>query len=224
MNYFYGMKIKELTLFTTNLEAQQEFYTQVLALPLICTDAEKFTIKVGVSSLTFVKSERANPAHFAFGISSNKIQQALEWIQKRTEILLCDGKAVADFSNWNAEALYFYDIDGNIVEFISRKNKVEVSKQPFSTTDILSICEIGIVSTAIEAIYNELNAMRSIEIYDGSFERFCALGNPEGLFILVNNTKKKWYPTLEEAHPADFYIKGDYNFAFLNGAIVTEKA
>ena len=41
--------------------------------------------------------------------------------------------------------------------------------------------------------------------------------------ILVNNTKKKWFPTQEEAFVADFHIKGDYNFAFLNGKIVPEK-
>ncbi|MGH1386230.1 VOC family protein [Kordia sp.] len=218
------MKINELTLFTTNLEAQQEFYTQVLEMPLVAASAGTFTIKVGASSLTFVKSERIYPAHFAIAISPNKIQQALEWTQQRTEILLCEGETVADFSNWNAEALYFYDIDGNIVEFISRKDTNNVSTDPFSTTDILSVCEIGIVSTHIETIYNQLNAMRPIAIYDGGFERFCAVGTSEGLFILVNNIKKKWFPTQEEAHPADFYIKGDYNFAFLNGTIVTEKA
>ncbi|MFK7748966.1 MAG: VOC family protein, partial [Kordia sp.] len=73
------MQINELTLFTTNLEAQKHFYTQVLELPLVAASAGTFTIKVGASSLTFVTSEHTNPAHFAFAISSNKIQQALEW-------------------------------------------------------------------------------------------------------------------------------------------------
>ncbi|WP_298519184.1 VOC family protein [uncultured Kordia sp.] len=217
------MQISELTLFTTNLEAQQHFYTQVLELPLVAADTENFTVKIGVSSLTFVKSERANPAHFAINISSYKIQQALQWIQKRVAVLLCEGEAIADFSNWNAEALYFYDKDGNIVEFIARKDLDVINTHPFSASDLVSISEIGIVSTDNKAIYEQLNAMRPIEVYDGNFERFCALGNAEGLFILVNNTKKKWYPTLEEAYPADFHIKGDYNFAFLNGTIVTEK-
>jgi len=217
------MKINELTLFTTNFEAQQHFYTQVLELPLVVADAEKFTVKMGVSSLTFVKSEQTNPAHFAIAISSYKIQQALEWTQKRIEILLCEGEAIADFSNWNAEALYFYDEDGNIVEFISRKDSDKINTHPFSTTDVLSICEIGIVSPEIEAIYHQLNAIRPIEFYDGNLERFCALGTDEGLFILVNNRLKKWFPTQEEAYPADFHIKGDYNFGFVNGTIVAEK-
>lgn len=218
------MKISELTLYSTNLEAQQHFYTQVLELPLVVADAEKFTVKVGVSSLTFVKSDRAHPAHFAINISSYKIQQALDWVQKRTNILLCDGEVIADFSGWNAEALYFYDKDGNIVEFIARRDLDIINTHPFSTADIISISEIGIVSNDNEAIYHAINAMRPIEMYDGSFDRFCVLGTAEGLFILVNNTKKKWYPTLEDAFPADFHIKGDYNFAYINGRIITEKA
>ncbi|AXG70087.1 hypothetical protein KORDIASMS9_02316 [Kordia sp. SMS9] len=217
------MQISELTLFTTNLEAQQHFYTNVLELPLVSAFAGTFTVKVGVSTVTFVKSERIHPAHFAINISSYKIKQALKWIQKRTDILLCDGKPIADFSNWNADALYFYDKDKNIVEFIARRDLDVINTHPFSTADILNISEIAIVSDDNEAIYHQINVMRPIEIYDGSFDRFCVLGNAEGLFILVNNTKKKWYPTQEDAFPADFHIKGDYNFAFINGKIVTEK-
>ena len=133
------MKISELTLFTTNLEAQQQFYTQVLELPLVATTVESFTVKLGVSSLTFVKAERSIPAHFAINISSYKIQEALAWTQKRTDILLCDGEPIADFSGWNAEALYFYDKDGNIVEFIARKDLDVINTHPFSTADILNI-------------------------------------------------------------------------------------
>lgn len=217
------MKISELTLYTTNLEDQKQFYTQVLELPLLSSEEKRFTIKIGVSSLTFIKAERFNPAHFAINISSNKIQEALHWIQKRTEILPCEGEDIADFSNWNAEALYFYDADENIVEFIARKDLNNINKNPFSVTDLVSISEIGIVSTDNKAIYKQLQEIHSISIYDGNLERFCALGNEEGLFILVNNTKKKWFPTQEEALIADFQLKGDYNFAFTNGKIITEK-
>ena len=217
------MKINELTLYTTNLEQQKHFYTHLLELPLMSSDTEKFSVKIGVSVLTFIASSTTNSAHFAINISSYKIQEALQWILKRTNILWFEGKQIVDFSNWNAESLYFYDEDGNIVEFIARKNLKIVNTHPFSTTDLLNISEIGIVSNDNESIYNQLNAMRSISIYDGDLEGFCAIGNEEGLLILVNNTKKKWFPTQEEAFVADFQIKGDYNFAFLDGKIVREK-
>ncbi|WP_430409732.1 VOC family protein [Kordia sp.] len=217
------MQIRELTLFTTNLEDQKQFYTHVLELPLVSSDQEKFTIKIGTSLLTFVTAKTSNPAHFAINISSYKIQEALHWIQKRTEILGCEGEQIADFSNWNAKALYFYDNDGNIVEFIARKDLEIVNTHPFSSTDLVNISEIGIVSNDNKIIYEQLQAIRPIAIYDGNLDRFCALGNAEGLFILVNKTKKKWFPTQEEAFVADFQLKGDYNFAFTNGKIITEK-
>lgn len=217
------MQISELTLFTTNLEAQKAFYTTVLELPLLFADAEKFTVKMGVSSLTFVKREHTHPAHFAINISSYKIQEALLWMQKRTEILLCEGKLIADFSNWNAEAFYFYDADRNIVEFIARKDLNIVNTHPFSVSDLQSISEIGIATDDLKLVYDQLNTLRPIEIYDGNFDRFCALGNAEGLFILVHTNKKKWFPTNEKIKTADFHITGDYNFAFVNGKIVTEK-
>lgn len=217
------MKISELTLYTINLEEQKQFYTQVLELPLLSFDKESFTVKIGISLLTFEKVKTANPAHFAINISSDKIQEALHWIQKRTEILPCEGEDIADFSNWNAEALYFHDADKNIVEFIARKDIDSVNTDPFSILDLISISEIGIVSEDNKAIYEQLQMIHPIPIYDGNLERFCALGNAEGLFILVNKTKKKWFPTQEEAFVADFQLKGDYNFAFTNGKIITEK-
>jgi hypothetical protein len=61
--------------------------------------------------------------------------------------------------------------------------------------------------------------MKKIPIFDGDFSSFCALGNDEGLFILIDKNKKKWFPTNDVAHASDIIVKGDYNFAFKNGTI-----
>ncbi|GAA3610218.1 hypothetical protein GCM10022396_29250 [Flavivirga amylovorans] len=84
---------------------------------------------------------------------------------------------------------------------------------------LLSISEIGIVATNLESIYNSINNIKSIPVFDGSLERFCALGNENGLFILINKTIKTWHPTQEEAFTSNFIIKGDYNFSYENGEI-----
>ncbi|MDD7886522.1 hypothetical protein [Flavivirga sp. 57AJ16] len=61
--------------------------------------------------------------------------------------------------------------------------------------------------------------MKNIPFFSGDLMRFCALGNEEGLFILINKILKKWYPTQEEAFTSNFIIRGDYNFSFENGEI-----
>jgi hypothetical protein len=61
--------------------------------------------------------------------------------------------------------------------------------------------------------------MSGIPIFDGDFSSFCAVGNDEGLFILINKNEKKWFPTNDVAYTSDVIVKGDYNFAFKNGKI-----
>ena len=127
---------------------------------------------------------------------------------------------VSDFSNWKAKAIYFYDADHNIMEFIARERIDIESDVAFTPRTILSISEMAIATTDIKPVYEAINNIKPIPIFDGSFERFCALGNDEGLFILINKTIKKWYPTNDdEAFTSDFIIKGDYNFCFEDGKI-----
>tara|TARA_R110001583_G_scaffold51378_1_gene160490 strand:+ start:4795 stop:5448 length:654 start_codon:yes stop_codon:yes gene_type:complete len=214
------MKIKELILFTNNLEKQLEFYTKVLELELVKITSESFSLKTGKSLLTFKFSKNCKLYHFAFNIPSNKENEALNWLKLRVDILPFEEREIINFKNWNAKALYFYDTDNNILEFISRKNLKINSNETFSTKAIINISEIGIGTSDIERIYDSINNIKSIEIYDGSFQRFCAIGNEEGLFILVNNNIKKWFPTDDKIYLSDFIIKGDYNFEYKKGKII----
>ena len=213
------MIIKEITLFTNNIENQKQFYQNVLDLELVYNSEEKISFNAQRSVLTFEYKKEAKPSHIAFNIYSNKIEEALSWLKKRVAILPDGENLISDFKSWNAKAVYFYDADKNIVEFIARKNLGLVSSSFFSPKSILSISEMAIATTNIEAVYNTINNMKPISVFDGDFSRFCALGNDQGLFILINKSVKKWHPTQEDAYASDFIIRGDYNFSFINGEI-----
>lgn len=213
------MKIKEIILFTNNIQKQKQFYKTVLNFEQIKDSSKKISFKTGESILTFKYKENFRPSHLAFNIPSNAANDALIWLRKLTEVLDCEGKKIADFSNWKAKAIYFYDADNNIMEFIARERINIESDVAFTPRLIISISEMAIATNNIEAIYNTINQMKPIAIFDGNFTCFCALGNDEGLLIVIDKTIKKWYPTMEEAFTSDFIIKGDYNFAFINGKI-----
>ncbi len=213
------MKIKELIIYTDKLNEQLDFYVDVLELQLFNRTSQSGSLKIGSSILTFKCKEIVRPYHFAFNIPSNKENEALVWLKKRVKVLSFEGNEIADFKNWNAKAIYFYDEDSNIVEFISRKDLKNYNKANFSSKSILNISEIGMATSQIEKTYHKLNGIQEIDVFDGNFERFCAVGNDEGMFILVNPKKKKWFPTDDEAFTSDFRIKGDYNFEFVNGKI-----
>ncbi len=213
------MQIKEVILFTNNIQKQKQFYKTVLEFEQIEDSSDKISFKAGTSILSFQYKEDFKPSHLAFNIPSNAIYDALIWLRNRTEVLDCEGEKIADFINWKAKAIYFYDADNNIMEFIARERIDKESDFAFTAQTILSISEMAIATDNIEAIYNSINRIRPIPIFDGDFNRFCALGNDDGLFILIDKNKKKWYPTMEDPFTSDFIIKGDYNFAFINGKI-----
>jgi catechol 2,3-dioxygenase-like lactoylglutathione lyase family enzyme len=213
------MKIKELIIYTDKLNEQLDFYVDVLELQLLKRTSQSGSLKIGSSILTFKWKENVRPYHFAFNIPSNKENEALIWLKKRVKVLSFEGNEIADFKNWNAKAIYFYDEDLNIVEFISRKDLRNYNKANFSSKSILNISEIGMATTQIEKTYYKLNEIQKIDVFDGNFERFCAIGNDEGMFILVNPKMKKWFPTDDEVFLSDFELVGDYNFEFVNGKI-----
>ena len=214
------MIIKELTLITSNLKAQIEFYSKVLGFEIVSENNIACTFRAGKTLLTFKKSQKSKPYHFAFNIPSNNENEAMVWLRERVRILLFEGKEMVDFKLWNAKALYFYDADKNIVEFIARKNLNINSNNVFSSKSILNISEIGIVSTNIEETFKSLNSLKPIKKYSGDFESFCALGDEEGLFIIANPRLKKWFPTNDEIEASDFKVKGDFNFEFKNGKFI----
>ncbi len=217
------MKIRRLTLFTPQLAAQRAFYTEVLELPLVEQQANWFEVQVGTSILRFEGRPASNPAHYAINIPSNQIEAAAEWLAARTELLAGpDGNRIHRFDNWDAWAVYFYDADGNIGELIARNRLGVHSDAPFSVPQLLHLSEAALgkvgLNSEIESLLNE-----GMAIHSGSAGRFCSMGDPEGLFILVNTAQKgTWFPTMEPILPANWKAEVEIEgkslaFAFEDG-------
>lgn len=218
------MKIKELKIYTQNVSKQIDFYSNKIGLALLEKSELEAVFQIGKSKIRLVKNDKFQPYHFAINIPNNREKEALEWLKERVEILK-DGKTeIQDFDFWNAKAIYFYDTDKNIVEFIARKNMKNESKEEFSVNSLLEISEIGMPVNNIQTIFQTLNEITNIEKFDGGFERFCAIGDEKGLFICINKQIKDWFPTGDKAHSAEFEIKimqngREYELEFINEEI-----
>lgn len=213
------MIINQLRIYTSQLQEQSEFYQKVLGLTLTNKTEKSVDFEIGYSIFTLSQKESATPYHFAINIPSNKDEEALRWLKQRVSLLKDDGNELIDFSNWNANAMYFYDSDKNIVELIARRNLGIETNTPFDQNQFLGISEIGLPVQNIEDTYKDIRAIKEIAIYDGNFDRFCAVGDEQGLFIIVNQNKKQWFPCNDIAYTSDFEIHGDFNFEFRNGQI-----
>ncbi len=206
------MKILELKLPTAKLDELKTFYTGKLGFELLNESANSFTIKTGNSKLTFIsdKNSSGNYYHYAFNIPENQLNEAAEWLKKFTTLLEHENSYVIDFPNWNAHSIYFYDPSGNIVELIARHNLDNASEAKFSTKSIINISEVGMPVESVADFYAELNEKLGLSLWDGNTETFAAIGDEEGLFIVVT-TNRNWFPTDKPCNIYPLEIKTENN-------------
>ncbi len=200
------MYIHELTLYTPNLAKQVKFYTNVLGLTCTQTSTKEAVIQMGSSHLRFIERATNLPYHFAINIPSNQEEEALQWLKNRVEILKEGDTELHDFDFWNAKAIYFYDADGNILEFIARKNLNITSEQAFGADSLLHISEMGVpTSKNISALYDFLHSTLGVSLFSGNLEGFAAIGEETALFICIP-ASRTWFPKSDPSPPADFSI------------------
>ncbi|HEY1007433.1 MAG TPA: hypothetical protein VGD92_09630 [Sphingobacteriaceae bacterium] len=213
------MKIRELIIYSANFEEQVRFYSDRLGFPVQQQNDSSVSFLAGHTIFTLISDPHATPYHIAFNIVPGRERRALEWLKARLVILKDEGDELVRFDAWNAMAMYFYDADRNIVEFIARRDLPAEADGPFGTHDILGISEVGMPVTDIGAAFSAVNAIGSIPLYDGNFDKFCAAGDPQGLLILINRDKKTWFPTNDTAFSSSFSIRGDVSFDFAGGTV-----
>lgn len=189
------MDILSINIHTPDLDASVKFYQQKIGLK----QSGPASYFAGNSELKFTENpSHSGIYHFAFNIPCNQIREAMHWLENRAVPLVPDneGNTLIDFSSWNAEATYFFDPAGNIVEFIARRDLHNESDKPFGPDSILEISEIGIVTEDVLA----WNAKAAKEYGVLPFEKskpgpdFSALGTDTGLFIVVPEGRI-WYMT-----------------------------
>jgi catechol-2,3-dioxygenase len=196
------MNILELELLTDSITETELFYTDVIGLKTISKTNSSVSFAAGSTKLTFRSSENLKPVyHFAFDIPNNKLLEAFAWIEKKTEIMeVVPPEKIADFYNWNAKSFYFYDNNGNILEFIARFSLDNASEKPFDGLSILSVSEIGFVTKNVSQLSDELFNKYGLSVFSKQpkLEKFIVLGTDTGLFILVEENRD-WYPTHQKA-------------------------
>lgn len=201
------MKIDFLKLYTPNLQEQLHFYKEVLGLPVKNLHENSFQVSIGYTGIEFEQVENATPYHYAIHIPPKQEEKALAWLEERVGILKDGEDKIIDFPNWKARSVYFYDADRNIVELISRTDLFSEGPENFSEESFLGVSEIGLATDNVEEKFQFLNSNFGLEKFTGDYERFCATGDDEGLFIIINKNIKDWIPTGDKAYASPFEIK-----------------
>jgi catechol-2,3-dioxygenase len=208
------MKIFAATLKTHQLDSLREFYADKLGFMLLEDDDDGFTLDAGASRLRFERDESAEfRYHFAFNIPPDQFLEAQVWLAQRVEFLReSSGECVIQHGGkWNAEALYFADPAGNIVEFIARYALNHTTEIPFSAQSVLCLSEVGLVVANAQTMLHHLqgSVQHPFPPYDNGSDAFQAVGDEHGLLILAKEGRI-WYPTRTAATvaPLDLTLLG----------------
>ncbi|MCV9930291.1 VOC family protein [Flavobacterium sp. LS1R49] len=192
------MKLTQIQIQTNNLVKTTEFYSKILGFQILEKDTTFVTFQAGNSILKFVENKDFDSIyHLAFNIPENKLDEAINWCKNKVSLIFIeDQNVITSFENWNAHAVYFYDNNGNLLEFIARHDLDNHQIEQFGTDSILNISEIGIVHEQPLALGQELINKHDLGFFskNSNSEVFAAIGDNEGLLIIVR-PHRNWYPT-----------------------------
>jgi D-alanyl-D-alanine carboxypeptidase len=179
----------------------RDFYGSELGLPL---DGE--AIVVGETRLRFEVEEGDAFYHFALLVPGDRFDAALAWGRERVELL----GDVFEFENWDAEAVYFHDPAGNIVELIAHHGLEESGRSGgFTAAELLGFSELGIVGDKAQQL-RRLES-RGLSLWDGTMDepdRLAFVGE-KGRTVILAPPGRGWLPTGRQAepHPVEFVLE-----------------
>jgi hypothetical protein len=82
---------------------------------------------------------------------------------------------------------------------------------------VIEISEMGVPVDDIIPIHDHLINKLNLQVYSGSTDRFCAIGDEHGLFIVLNkNVKTTWFPTEDTPLSSDFKAVVDHQGQLYN--------
>ncbi|WP_035644621.1 VOC family protein [Flavobacterium sp. ASV13] len=215
------MRIDQIQIKTNDIQKTKAFYQNLFGLFILENDQKSITFQAGTSILKFIEDLEFNSIyHFAFNIPENQLEEAIQWCQDKVDLIVLDDKSVVThFENWNAHSIYFFDHNGNLLEFIARHDLNNEQLGEFSSASILNICEIGIVTESPLKLGNQLIEEHGLHFFsqNTNTEKFAAIGDHEGLLILVQ-PNRNWYPTQipSESNPVKISLENNENLIELH--------
>ena len=186
------MHLAEIRVASERPAEQRRFYAEALGLEARPADGA-VGIHVGTGRLVFVPGAWS-PQHIAFRIPSAAYADALHWLGSRAELLIgADGTPRFAFPDWNADAMYFRDPDGNILELIAHHDLPEPYEPPFAPATLLGVCEVGMPADDVAAFLVWLEQRTGARRWSGDGVTFAAAGDKRGSLIVVPRGRA-WHP------------------------------
>lgn len=183
---------QSVILHTDQLKQLKRFYQNVLEMKMIDVSEERFTVQIGASQLTFQNGDQPAFYHFAINIPGNQFSQMKYWIKDKIQLNREGGIDEIYFPSFDADAMYFEDPAGNIIELIGRRKRDLFGT--LTSAAFLDVSEVGIVTPHLVDVGDDLQDFgiplrhgTEINPKDVNF-----LGRND-TFIVLAPPNRKWY-------------------------------
>lgn len=186
------MVFKVVTMYTNKLRILRGFYENVLEFPITETGKDFFKMTIGDSVLIFAETEEDTLYHYAINIPGNQFVLAKYWAKNKVTLNREAGVEDIYYSRFDADAFYFEDPAGNVIEFIARRHVDKWSD--FSVDSFINISEVSITTPLVQEVGEKLQEI-GIPIsgnYQIEPDSLNFLGRNASYIILVP-PQRRWY-------------------------------
>ncbi len=187
------MRILQLALPVSDVGQVGAYFSDVLQLPV-----KGDIVHIGWTRLQMraAGSDPVGGVHLAFNVPANRFAAATDWLLARAP-LQTNAKGEAHFTfgdAWASESIYFEGPDGLILELIGRRRlPASDLTGPFHGSELTCISEVGLPTADVPHLHARAEAALGLQPLSTPTPHFAALGNDEGLLIVVDATRA-WFP------------------------------
>ena len=203
------MRILQLALPVSDVAQVAAYFSDVLQLPV-----NGDSVQIGWTRLQLraAGSDPVGGVHLAFNVPANRFVAATEWLLARAP-LQTNAKGEAHFTfgdAWASESIYFEGPDGLILELIGRRRLPASDRTgPFHGSELTCVSEVGLPVADVPALHARAEAALGLKPLSPPTPHFAALGDDEGLLIVVDATRA-WFPeqrVLPNAHGIEVRVE-----------------
>jgi catechol-2,3-dioxygenase len=203
------MRILQLALPVSDVAQVAAYFSDVLQLPV-----NGDSVQIGWTRLQLraAGSDPGGGVHLAFNVPANRFVAATEWLLARAP-LQTNAKGEAHFTfgdAWASESIYFEGPDGLILELIGRRRLPASDRTgPFHGSELTCVSEVGLPVADVPALHARAKAALELKPLSPPTPHFAALGDDEGLLIVVDATRA-WFPeqrVLPNAHGIEVRVE-----------------
>lgn len=187
------MRIRKLTLPTSDVSKSVAFFRELLELP-----ATESSIRVGWSEIRLVPAigEPPRGVHLAFNVGYERFDAAMSWLKQRTPLQRVpeSGECAVLEGDWQSKSVYFEGPDNAVLELIGRRRLAGSSQTgPFGGSDLDCVSEVGVPADDVVGTAAEFARTFAVTTLGQASPSFAAIGDDEGLVIAVA-PDRPWFP------------------------------